>query len=290
MWEKSKMADEQTPLLQNGPRYPHQRQRRYCTWLLTSVIVCATLLLTLSPLASKIFGKDDVDLDPDLHTVIKESWPQSSGISYEELQQILQGTPDESKARKWNHYYSSGPHLAGKNFSQAVWTRQLWQSFGVIDSRIVSYDTYINYPKGHRLAMLRGSTTVYEAKLEEDVLKEDGTSGLADRISTFHGYSASGDVTAPYVFVNYGTYQDFEELHAANIDLEGKIALIKYGGIFRGLKVKRAQELGMVGAIIYSDPGDDGPTEEQGDTPYPNGPAREPSSVQRGSTQFLSML
>jgi N-acetylated-alpha-linked acidic dipeptidase len=126
--------------------------------------------------------------------------------------------------------------------------------------------------------------------LEEDVLEEDPTSGLENRIPTFHGYSASGNVTASYVYVNYGTYQDFEDLVNANVSLKGKIAIAKYGGIFRGLKVKRAQELGMVGTIIYSDPGDDGVnTDENGIDAYPNGPARNPSSVQRGSAQFLSV-
>jgi N-acetylated-alpha-linked acidic dipeptidase len=129
----------------------------------------------------------------------------------------------------------------------------------------------------------------YECSLEEDVLKEDKTTGLEDRIPTFHGYSASGNVTAPYVYVNFGTFQDFEDLIAANVSLKGKIALAKYGSIFRGLKVKRAQELGMVGVVMYSDPQEDGEvTEENGYKTYPDGPARNPSSVQRGSTQYIS--
>ena len=129
----------------------------------------------------------------------------------------------------------------------------------------------------------------FEARLEEDVLEEDPTSGLPDRIPTFHGYSASGNVTAPYVYVNYGSYEDFEELRARNVSLTGKIALIRYGNVFRGLKVKRAQEMGMVGAVIYTDPGDDGEiTAANGYKTYPDGPARHPSSVQRGSCQFLS--
>jgi hypothetical protein len=71
--------------------------------------------------------------------------------------------------------------------------------------------------------------------------------------------------------------------------LEGKIALVKYGRIFRGLKVKRAEELGMLGVVIYSDPGDDGEiTEENGYKPYPEGPARHPYAVQRGSVEYLS--
>lgn len=131
--------------------------------------------------------------------------------------------------------------------------------------------------------------TLFEASLEEDVIDEDPTTGLEDRIPTFHGYSATGNVTAPFVFVNYGTYHDFQDLVDAGIDLQGKIAIVKYGGIFRGLKVKRAQELGMVGVLIYSDPGDDGDiTVKNGYGEYPLGPARHPTSVQRGSVQFLS--
>lgn len=189
-----------------------------------------------------------------------------------------------------------------------------------MESGIVAYDTYINYPLGHRLALIekvdeanfavaedegrrlveernhkgtqnKGYKVKYECIMEEDVLPEDPTTGLDNRVPTFHGYSASGNVTARYVYVNFGTYKDFEELQQANVSLEGNIAIAKYGGIFRGLTVKRAQELGMAGVVLYSDPQEDGEiTEANGYKTYPNGPAREPSSVQRGSTQFLSML
>jgi N-acetylated-alpha-linked acidic dipeptidase len=41
--------------------------------------------------------------------------------------------------------------------------------------------------------------------------------------------------------------------------------------------------------VIYSDPRDDGSvTVENGYAPYPHGPARNPTSVQRGSTQYVS--
>lgn len=96
-------------------------------------------------------------------------------------------------------------------------------------------------------------------------------------------------MTGQFVYVNYGSYQDYEDVVKAGIDLKGKIALARYGGIFRGLKIKRAQELGAVGVVLFTDPGDDGEvTEVNGFEPYPNGPARQSSSVQRGSTQFLS--
>lgn len=154
---------------------------------------------------------------------------------------------------------------------------------------MVPYEVYINYPKDHGLSLLKDGKVKFKATLEEDVLEEDPTSGLPDRVPVFHGYSASGNVTGQYVYVNYGSYKDFQTLVDAGIDLKGKIALVKYGSMFRGLKVKRAQELGMIGCVIFTDPGDDGEvTEEHGYEAYPKGPARNPSSVQRGSVQFLS--
>jgi N-acetylated-alpha-linked acidic dipeptidase len=169
-----------------------------------------------------------------------------------------------------------------------------WKEFGVEDVSLASYDIYLNYPLDHRLALLKKSgedtEVTFEATLEEDVLEEDPTSSLPDRVPVFHGYSASGNVTAQFVYANFGTYWDFEDLVNANVTMEGKIAIVKYGRNFRGLKVKRAQELGMVGVLIYSDPQEDGEiTEENGYEAYPNGPARNPSAIQRGSTQFLSM-
>ena len=175
--------------------------------------------------------------------------------------------------------------------------------FGVDSAEVVAYDIYINYPVDHRLALLepienesaKGHQPRYNLKhefnLEEDVLEEDPTTGLDDRIPTFHGYSANGNVTAQYVYVNFGTFADYDDLVKANVSLKGKIAVAKYGRIFRGLKVKRAQELGMVGAVLYDDPQEDGEmTEENGYKPYPEGPARNPSAIQRGSVQFLSIL
>jgi N-acetylated-alpha-linked acidic dipeptidase len=308
------MADESTPLIQrvdvrpHRDRYPHHRLRFLCTTFLSATIIAgglaAFLIFSFAPpnRNEEIAPASRLSMLSSLTSSrIPEGWAHKTALEFEDLQATLLETPNAEKAKEWSQYYTSGPHLAGKNLSQALWTRERWEEWGV-ESTIVDYDVYINYPKGHRLALMEKSghqdqerdaaqewKVKYEACLEEDVLDADPTSQLHDRIPVFHGYSASGNVTAPYVFVNYGTYKDFEELAARNISLEGKIALAKYGGVFRGLKVKRAQEMGMVGVVMYTDPGDDGEvTEKNGYKVYPDGPARQPSSVQRGSVQFLS--
>lgn len=67
-----------------------------------------------------------------------------------------------------------------------------------------------------------------------------------------------------------GSIADYDRLVELGVELEGKIALVKYGGLFRGLKVKNAQDHGMVGTVIFTDPGDDGEiTVENGYEHYP---------------------
>ena len=64
------------------------------------------------------------------------------------------------------------------------------------------------------------------------------------------------------------------------MDVTGKIVIARYGGSWRGIKPKVAYENGAIGAILYSDPRDDGYF--QGDV-YPDGPFRMEHGVQRGS-------
>ncbi|KAK3336633.1 hypothetical protein B0T19DRAFT_349052 [Cercophora scortea] len=301
-------ASETTPLINAVRVGPRRRPghlevlRRFCTIAITctliSVLISFVVDLFILPLQHIPHHGHGHGHN---HNNQVDTWSLPgcgrSKVSYDQLRQILIDTPSSALAEEWSRYYTAGPHLTGKNYSQALWTKERWEEFGV-KSDIISYDVYLNYPLSHRLALLEKEgddsasawNVAFEASLVEDVLEEDPTSGLEDSVPTFHGYSASGNVTAPVVYVNYGTYQDFEDLLKANISLAGNIAIARYGGIFRGLKVKRAQELGMIGVILYTDPGDDGDvTEEKGVATYPEGPARQPSSVQRGSTQFLSV-
>lgn len=67
-----------------------------------------------------------------------------------------------------------------------------------------------------------------------------------------------------------GHKDDFAALVAANVNLVDKIALAKYGGPFRGVKVRNAEAHGMVGVVMFSDPGDDGPQVAKTQAAYPS--------------------
>ena len=157
-----------------------------------------------------------------------------------------------------------------------------------------TYSVWLNYPINSSLTLSKPASDdgaspepYFTASLKEDVLDKDPTSSQG--VPVFHGYSASGSATGQVVFAGMGRKEDFEGLAAAGIDVKGKVVLVSYGGVFRGLKVRAAQEAGAVACLIYSDTIEDGEvTIENGYEAYPDGPARNPSAVQRGSVQGLS--
>lgn len=195
---------------------------------------------------------------------------------------------DINLALVWSEYYTSETHLAGTNYGFVEWTKNKFEEYG-LKAEIDTYEMLMSYPEDHSLKLSNSKDgLVYEPSLKEDALKKDPTSQGDDLIPTFLGYAANGNVTAQYVYANYGTREDFAHLHKEGVDIKGKIVIVRYGKIFRGLKVKFAQDSGAIGVLIYTDPGDDfGITPKNGYKQYPNGPARQESSVQRGSVQFL---
>lgn len=192
-------------------------------------------------------------------------------------------------AGNWTQKYTSEAHLPGTNYGFVEWTKNKFEEYG-FKTCIDSYDVYVSYPFQHDLKLLdaKGKHTLYEAPLREDELDEDKTSKGKDLVPTFLSYSANGNVTAQYVYVNYGTREDFATLDSSGVSVKGKIVIARYGHIMRGLKVKFAQENGAIGVLLYSDPGNDyGITPANGYKQYPHGPARHESAVERGSVQFL---
>lgn len=95
-----------------------------------------------------------------------------------------------------------------------------------------------------------------------------------------NGYSGVGDVEAEAVYVNFGLHEDYERLVRGGLDVRGKVAVARYGRSYRGVKARLAEEAGALALLLYSDPRDDGWF--RGD-PYPVGPWRPPTGVQRGS-------
>lgn len=200
-------------------------------------------------------------------------------------EKVFLDTPAPDRARRWLAQLTEEPHVAGTPQEKALadFVLARFKEFG-LDATMTRYDVFLNHPKSVSLKLT--SPVELELSLREDPYDVDKDSTASGMFPAFHGYGASGKAAGQVVYVNYGSPADFERLRGMGISVEGKVTLVRYGGAFRGLKVKESQDRGAVGVLIFSDPADDGYM--RGDV-YPDGPMRPPSAIQRGSVQFLSI-
>jgi N-acetylated-alpha-linked acidic dipeptidase len=121
---------------------------------------------------------------------------------WSENERILHTSFSTASIDTWSSYYTHGDHVAGRNKSMAEETAKKWTENGVPAS-LVEYDAFLNYPKEQKLALKMGNRTLHEAQMYEDSLVEDETTSypLGQLLPAFHGFSASGQVEAEYVYV-----------------------------------------------------------------------------------------
>src|SRR5258707_6728349 len=200
------------------------------------------------------------------------------------LEEQFRAVPSAANAREELRRLTAEAHLAGspEDYATAIYVRDQMRSFG-LPADMLRDQVLLPYPRTASIVELMAPRHE-RLQVREDVVPEDPSSSSKKIVPLFNGYGASGDITAPLVYVNYGLPNDYEAIKKAGGEVKGKIAIARYGNSFRGVKAKVAEDNGAIGLIIYSDPADDGFT--QGDV-YPKGPWRPESSGQRGSVQFL---
>ena len=193
--------------------------------------------------------------------------------------------PSPASAREHLRRLTLEPHIAGTkaDYDTAVYVRDQIRSYGIA-AELDEYKVWLPYPTMTPVVELITPARKQKLRVSEAVLPQDPSSSRPNITPLFNGYSATGDVTGPLVYANYGLPGDYEDLKKAGVDVRGKIVIVRYGNSFRGVKAKVAQDNGAIGCIIYSDPADDGYM--QGDV-YPKGPWRPVASGQRGSVQYL---
>lgn len=114
---------ETTPLISTvqvgsrPPRYRHGILRRFCTIALTSTLVYIFISFIIV-----------LFIDVPEHHGHRDGWPRSrpsDPVSHHQLRELLLRTPSTESAEEWSRYYTSGDHVAGRNYSQ------VWPVFGV---------------------------------------------------------------------------------------------------------------------------------------------------------------
>lgn len=220
-------------------------------------------------------------------------WPSRSSIGLPSLESFdlhesLLSVPSADRVREWSAYYTNTSHLAGEGWQQAVWTESKWKEFGIPDVKIASYDADLPAPRieNQRLALLKDGKVLYEAPLTDNA--------NATFTPAYFGFSPNANITAGFVYCNFGSQEDFDEIKRQNVSVAGKIGILKLGNasptlhangleIFRGIQISNAEKAGLVGVILYTDTQNDGTiTEANGYRPFPGGIARPLTSIERG--------
>lgn len=192
--------------------------------------------------------------------------------------------PDPKLAEAHLRVLTEAPHMAGtpEDKATAEYVAQKFRQAG-FDTEMDEYKVWINYPKDISVDMTAPAGVTMHGPTREHV-SNDPFQDDPRIVTPFSSMSPSGDVEADVIYANYGTPDDFDRLDKLNVDVRGKIVLVRYGQNFRGVKVLVAQQHGAAGVIIYSDPADDG--WRRGDK-YPDGPWRPDTGVQRGSIGYM---
>jgi N-acetylated-alpha-linked acidic dipeptidase len=179
--------------------------------------------------------------------------------------------PNAKSALATSRKYATHPHLAGapEDFEDAKSILAAYQSHfgipapstepifsaGTPDSRAATlnitaltepsawidvYYPVLNTALDHSLQILgEDGEPLWSADLEEDGDVEDPEAGkYRNAVSTWHGLSSDGDVQGQLVYVNYGTKEDYDSLVEKGVNFTDKVVLARYGGVFRGLKVR----------------------------------------------------
>ncbi len=197
----------------------------------------------------------------------------------------LQALPSSAAYKRHLEALTKEPHQTGgeANVRVAEYLEQAMKRAG-LDVQTYPYDVYLpSIDTDIEIALV--TPIRLPLNNQEYVLEEDRFSSHPDLKKGWNAFSGSGDVTAEVVYANFGRKEDFEQLRALGVSVKGKIVVARYGGNFRGFKAKYSEEHGAVGALIYTDPANNG---YMAGPPYPEGRYLTESTIQRGSLLTLS--
>ncbi|WP_242907032.1 M28 family peptidase [Actinomadura terrae] len=200
-----------------------------------------------------------------------------------QYEKLLSGIPSGKLARDLDAELASEPGLAT---TTGDWRRvqrivKRLKSYG-LQPEVKTYYAYLSMPKRVKVEM----TAPHRVSLPVKEKARPWQKHFEDVIPGHNGMSPSGDVRGEVVYANYGRPEDFALLAEKGVSVKGKIVLVRYGSVFRGIKPREAARHGAKGVLIYSDPADDGFTRGK---VYPEGPWRPADGIQRGSVAQIQL-
>src|SRR6202142_4151260 len=176
----------------------------------------------------------DKDKAPDSPTDSVSSKPESWVISgfrdvagELEIEKRFMAVPDPKLAEEHLRILTQAPHIAGspEDKATAEYVARKFRDAG-LDTSIVEYKVWFNYPSEIRVDMTAPTGVEMHGPHREHV---DGDPFQDDPrvIMPYNAMSASGDAEADVVYANYGTPDDFDKLKTMNVDVRGKIVIVR---------------------------------------------------------------
>ncbi|CAA9966770.1 N-acetylated-alpha-linked acidic dipeptidase 2 [Pyrenophora teres f. maculata] len=225
--------------------------------------------------------------------VVSEVVPMGGGFGTpfnpEWVRQQAMQSVESWRIEKNLEYITSYDHIGGTEGSYVLgqWIEGKFRDAHMDTYTHDEYYVYMNYAKkgGRRVAIVDPPEKAWEAKLEEPSVFNPPKA----QTPAYHGLSATGNVTGPLIYVNFCHKADFKRLWDSQVDVKGAIALCRYYGSQPDLamKVRAAQNAGVAGVLVYSDPAEDG---FKKGNPWPDGKWRPGDSVQRGSVAQSNLI
>lgn len=171
------------------------------------------------------------------------------------------------KCEEYLNEYALRNHFTGTGFDYEY---SVLESFPYISTTKEQFDVFMGTP--HEVAVA--------------VLDKDGKVYEANHVA-YIPYSANMNVEARYIYVNYGSDDDYTKLADAGVNIKGYVFIIRIHDIHPSVVIKRAQEGGAAAVVLYRDPYDDDVSVRNGYALFPEGPARNPNGVESSTSSFI---
>uniref|UniRef100_A0A8C5VTC4 Aminopeptidase NAALADL1 n=1 Tax=Microcebus murinus TaxID=30608 RepID=A0A8C5VTC4_MICMU len=206
-----------------------------------------------------------------------------------EILETVMGQLDASRIRENLRELSREPHLASSPRDEALvqLLLQRWTdpASGLDSAKAFEYEVLLSFPSQEQPNSVdvvgSAGDVLYSCRRSEENLT--GEQGGPDVVPPYAAYAPAGTPQGLLVYANQGSEEDFKELQTQGIQLEGTIALTRYGGVGRGAKAVNAAKHGVAGVLVYTDPGDINDGLSLPSETFPNSWHLPPSGVERGS-------
>src|SRR5215475_1578812 len=156
-------------------------------------ILILVLLVSITLTAPVTFAQTPID-----------GFSAESAAAERRREEQFRAIPDPKSAREHLRRLTAEPHIAGskEDYATAVYVRDQLRSYG-LNAELKEYDVWLPYPNTPSIVELITNRR-QRLSVTEAVVPDDPTSSNPKITPLFSGYSASGDVTGPLVYANYG--------------------------------------------------------------------------------------